>query len=173
MKLSIVKSLSQAVLICCSVTAATALAEECESQVDMADSLNFHKMHIECSDDAVILYDPKPSPEDKNGVKTYQRDPAAAAADAARGDGPVASAATVATGVAATAPKKGALDQDNAGVIFNIREPFTLTGGPHSAITGLFAQMTHYCPGGWSKLKEWAEPDQNGYYLHYQFRCAD
>lgn len=56
--------------------------------------------------------------------------------------------------------------------IYNIRESFTLNNGPNNAMNGLYRQMAKYCPEGWSKLAEWAEPSGSSYYLHYQFQCS-
>ncbi|MYM61997.1 hypothetical protein [Pseudomaricurvus sp. HS19] len=126
----------------------------------MADSLNFHKMHVDCSDEAVDTYEPglidKLLGKEK-GVDTY--------------DGDTNDSSTAAANVPVSAVD--ASQDDSAGITFNIREPFTATGGPQSALNGLFAQMIHYCPKGWEKKKEWAEPSEGGYFLYYQFRCAE
>ena len=60
----------------------------------------------------------------------------------------------------------------NPGVVFNIREAFTIKYGPNTALNSLFAQMSAYCNQGWSKLDEWVEPNERDYYLHYKFQCA-
>lgn len=57
--------------------------------------------------------------------------------------------------------------------IYNIRESFGLSNGPGNAINGLYRQMAKYCPAGWEKLAEWAEPNGKHYYIHYQFQCAN
>jgi len=156
-----------------------AFAEECEEAVDMADSLDFHKMHVECNEDPVVLYDPKSKSsffkkksqavdtyadkaEEKQGAKVATSQVAFVSEPVTTKE-IVSSRSTIADGTAA----------DNSGVIFNIREPFTITGGPQSALNGLYVQMANYCPAGWEKLKEWSEPNQSGYYLHYQFQCAE
>lgn len=142
--------------------------ESCEENVDMADSLDFSKLHVECADDPVTLYDPKSKGSFLSGKKTvtaYDK-PAAKNAGAAKA---VATQSVVGT----QEPVDTEIaEMDNAGVIFNIREPFTITGGPQSALNGLFVQMAQYCPKGWSKNQEWVEPSESGYFLHYQFQCA-
>ena len=60
----------------------------------------------------------------------------------------------------------------NPNVIFNIREGFTIKYGPNIALNSLFAQMSAYCNKGWSKLKEWVEPNGREYFLHYKFQCS-
>ncbi len=147
------------------VASFSALAEKqgCEDDVDLADSLDFYAMHIECADDPVTLYDPK----SKAGfmtkgkvVSTYEK-----AASKKLEQAAVKSVNTNTAEVKAVAV-------NNAGMLFNIREPFTITGGPQSALNGLYVQMVQYCPAGWSKEQEWVEPAESGYFLHYQFRCA-
>lgn len=156
------------------VLAPSAFSEECEEAVDMADSLDFHKMHIECNDDPVVLYDPKSKSSFFNkkpqAVDTYGEAAKAAPASAK----PASNEMTTEPVAASTAvvPQE-AVEGDNAGVVFNIREPFTITGGPQSALNGLFVQMANYCPSGWEKIKEWSVPNGSGYYLHYQFQCAE
>lgn len=160
------------------VAAPSLFAEECEEAVDMADSLEFHKMHVECNEDPVILYDPKSKSsffkKKPQAVDTYKKPGQAKDADTQAS--PVETKVSVAAG-ASTVMSEAAIesvqDNDNAGVVFNIREPFTITGGPQSALNGLFVQMANYCPSGWEKLKEWSVPNQGGYYLHYQFQCAE
>ncbi|MGH1371180.1 MAG: hypothetical protein ACRBBW_04035 [Cellvibrionaceae bacterium] len=156
----------------------SAFAEECEEAVDMADSLDFHKMHVECNEDPVVLYDPKSKSSFFNkkpqAVDTYGEksgDSAAASDSSSLETSAVLTSSQSAVNVSAESP--ASQTADNAGVIFNIREPFTLTGGPQSALNGLFGQMANYCPAGWAKLKEWSVPNQDGYYLHYQFQCAE
>ncbi len=155
-------------------------AQECEEAVDMADSLDFHKMHVECNEDPVVLYDPKSKSSFFNkkpqAVDTYAekaRESQLSSTGSALESAPVS--------VSTSRPSSGAVStevlssdaEDNAGVVFNIREPFTITGGPQSALNGLFTQMASYCPAGWEKLKEWSVPNHDGYYLHYQFQCAE
>ena len=93
------------------------------------------------------------SPEDKQAVTTYEAVPEEQLEEPAR-------------------VTERTLEHANAGVVFNIREPFARTGGPQPALKGLYAQMVTHCPMGWEKLKEWAVPAEAGYFLHYQFRCA-
>lgn len=162
------KKLIVAMLALCSM-ASWADSKECEDNVDMADSLDFQKMHVECADDPVTLYDPKSKQKFMTGKKTvttYEK------------NAPKKSVEVKMQNVGSTAISKSEIQQDvaaqdNAGVIFNIREPFTITGGPQSALNGLFVQMAQYCEQGWTKEKEWVEPAESGYYLHYQFRCAE
>lgn len=165
--------------ICCLITAPI-WAEECEDAVDLADSLDFHKMHVECDDDPVVLYDSKSKgslfSRESKAVDTYADAPATEKAGKPVAQKPVVEQnLAISQSLAPTQRPASTVSQvqDNAGVVFNIREPFTLTGGPQSALNGLFAQMSRYCPQGWEKLKEWAEPNQGGYFLHYQFQCAE
>jgi hypothetical protein len=157
--------------------------EECEPNVDLADSLDFEALHIDCADDPVSIYDPESVggflSGKKRAVTVYEETKSAPVMRSA--DDPKIQTMSVfdMTDTITSTPVKSKTDierdiasQDNAGVVFNIREPFTITGGPQSAINGLFVQMAQYCPVGWAKLKEWAEPAQAGYYLHYQFQCA-
>lgn len=160
------------------LAAPSLFAEECEEAVDMADSLDFHKMHVECNDDPVVLYDPKSKSsffkKKPQAVDTYNNPAQVEVADTQ--GSPVETKAPVVSSTSAVmseAAIDSVQDDDNAGVVFNIREPFTITGGPQSALNGLFVQMANYCPSGWEKLKEWSIPNQGGYYLHYQFQCAE
>lgn len=156
-------------------------AEECEEAVDMADSLDFHKMHIECNEDPVVLYDPKSKSsffkKKAQPVDTYGDAAKATAASSqpikTQAIGQQMTTEPVATASVKTPTPEPTIDASNAGVVFNIREPFTLTGGPQSALNGLFVQMANYCPAGWEKIKEWSVPNGAGYYLHYQFQCAE
>lgn len=146
--------------------------DDCDMNVDMADSLDFHKMHVDCADDPVTIYDPESTGSFLSGkpkaVTTYA-EPEKVAAEELTSEQATQSAAKPVSGNI----KEEVAQQDNSGVVFNIREPFTLTGGPHSAINGLFVQMGSYCPQGWTKDKEWVEPSTTGYFLHYQFQCAE
>ncbi|MAZ89274.1 MAG: hypothetical protein CL693_16715 [Cellvibrionaceae bacterium] len=148
---------------------ALANSSDCEDTVDMADSLDFHKMHIECNNDPVVIYDPN----SKSSFLTKKKE----VVDTYHGSKKVNAVATQTLTAVSSVPVDAAPattpSQDNAGVIFNIREPFTITGGPQSALNGLYVQMANYCPAGWEKVKEWSEPNQGGYYLHYQFQCAE
>lgn len=161
----------------CLSSVAFADKDACEDTVDMADSLDFSKLHVECSDDPVTIYDPKSKGSflTKSGkaVTTYDKKTQTKASAVATQS--VTSAAVSATAPAQTKTEiqQDVADLNNAGVLFNIREPFTITGGPQSALNGLFVQMAQYCEQGWSKEKEWVEPAESGYYLHYQFRCAE
>ena len=172
-----------AAAICCLI-AAPVWAEECEDAVDLADSLEFHKMHVECDDDPVVIYDSNSKTSffsrKEKAVNTYDKTseveplparPAKTAAVAKVTEQNLAAPQRLVPASASTAPVPQA--ETNAGVVFNAREPFTLTGGPQSALNGLYAQMVHYCPQGWEKLKEWAEPNAGGYFLHYQFQCSE
>ena len=133
---------------------------ECIDDVDMADSLDFHAMHVECSNDPVVVYDPKSSGKlfKSKAVKTYD-DAEDKALDS------VSEPEVQVT--------ESAVAQNNAGKTFIIREPFSATSGPVSAINGLFAQMISYCPSGWEKSREWVEKGTDSYFLHYQFQCFE
>ena len=145
----------------------------CEDAVDMADSLDFGKMHVECADDPITLYDPKSKGKflpSKKAVTTYGEKQA--------DNSSVSKPSRVVTQPLAGNPEKTEVqqelaDKENVGVLFNIREPFTITGAPQSALNGLFVQMAQYCEQGWRKEKEWVEPAESGCHLHYQFRCAE
>jgi len=154
-----------------------AFSEECEDAVDMADSLEFHKMHVECNDDPVVLYDPKSKSsffkKKSAAVDTYAESEQKSVIKDKEVQADIASKPVSRNTVAAHKSVTATEETDNAGVVFNIREPFTITGGPQSALNGLFVQMANYCPAGWEKLKEWSVPSQGGYYLHYQFQCAE
>ncbi len=161
------------------VLAPSTFAEECGDAVDMADSLDFHKMHVECNEDPVVLYDPKskssffkkkPQAVDTYGDKGESGLPVKAASSGAVLVGESTATETISSSNSAIREPEVT---GNAGVVFNIREPFTITGGPQSALNGLYVQMANYCPVGWEKLKEWSVPNQTGYYLHYQFKCAE
>lgn len=142
---------------------------ECEDVVDMADSLDFHSMHIECSDDPVTLYDQ----ESKSNFFSKKGKVITAYADQTQSSNQAVTASQRVVALnAAHKPLKGTA-QSNAGVTFNIREPFTLTGGPQSALNGLYVQMAQYCASGWSKQKEWVVAVEAGFLLHYQFTCSD
>lgn len=174
-----------------------AASDECAPDVDMADSLDFSKLHIECDDNPDIVYDPKEGTKlfgkHAKAIDTYADDDAdkpsieptqqLAYRESSKTSVPQqdlstakkvakARAATPRSSVSGSAGATSAAEPDNAGLAFNIREPFTTTGGPESALKGLYVQMAHYCPNGWEKLKEWSVPNQSGYYLHYQFQCA-
>lgn len=142
---------------------------ECEDAVDMADSLDFHSMHVECNDEPVTLYDPKSKSNflsKKGKVITAYTD----------GEAVTRKLPAVAKSAEPLNTSYGAgleAEPSNAGVTFNIREPFTLTGGPQSALSGLYVQMAQYCSRGWSKEKEWVVSADTGYLLHYQFTCAE
>ncbi|GAA5317869.1 MAG: hypothetical protein AseanaTS_30770 [Candidatus Pelagadaptatus aseana] len=145
--------------------------ESCEENVDMADSLDFSKLHVECADDPVTLYDPQSRGaflSKKKTVTTYDK---AAAAEKGAVSSVEAGETKTVSGTQEQVVAEVA-ELDNAGVIFNIREPFTITGGPQSALNGLFVQMAQYCPKGWTKHEEWVEPSDSGFFLHYQFQCA-
>ncbi len=159
---------------------AIAAPDGCEDAVDMADDLDFAKMHVECAEEPVTLYDPKSKANflsKRKPVVTAYADPATTATIPVKAGAAeiIQSNAKQAESTLEQSVKE--LVQDgaahNAGVTFNIREPFTITGGPQSALNGLYVQMANYCPAGWEKLKEWSEPNQSGYYLHYQFQCAE
>ncbi len=143
--------------------------KECGQDVDMADSLKFHELHVDCEEEAVDAYEPgildKLMGKTK-AVETYSGEQKSGEKSAA-----AAAAVTASKAEAVATPAAG--EEQYAGVTFNIREPFTATGGPQSALNGLFAQMIHYCPKGWEKKKEWAEAVGAGYFLYYQFRCAE
>jgi len=142
---------------------------DCEDAVDMADSLDFHAMHVECSKDPVTLYDP----ESKSNFFGKTGKVVTAYADQVKTPAALTSTAKAATAMSADAASVAEVAQSNAGVTFNIREPFTLTGGPQSALNGLYVQMAQYCSAGWSKKKEWVVAAETGYLLHYQFTCAE
>lgn len=150
-----------------------------EDAVDMADSLDFHSLHVECAKDPVILYDPKSKStflsKKRKTVTTYGED--SNVAKTVTVEGKTANGLTQQTlSVPASAGAETTTLEDiqnNAGVVFNIREPFTITGGPQSALNGLYVQMAQYCPKGWTKNEEWVEPAGAGYFLHYQFTCAE
>ncbi|WP_439135712.1 hypothetical protein [Pseudomaricurvus sp.] len=178
------------------ISSAAVFAEDvkCGEDVDMADSLDFSKLHIDCDNDPDIVFDPEEGTKlfgkHTKAIDTYAAEESAGSEAAAPAqqlayrESPKTSVPQqdLSSGKAAAAAVTGsaaqsALNQaeqaaDNAGVAFNIREPFTTTGGPDSALKGLYVQMAHYCPNGWEKLKEWSVPNQSGYYLHYQFQCA-
>lgn len=148
-----------------SLSLAVVADDECGAMVDMADSYDFHKMHIECAKDPIVIYDPS-SKEGllhgkKKAVTTYEQPVS---------NGELSSAAVTTTGTDSIA----VVDKNaNAGQVFNIRELFVRANGPQSAINGLFGQMLTYCPNGFEKLKEWVVPAPKEYYLHYQFQCAE
>lgn len=149
-----------------------AAKEECEDAVDLADSLDFQAMHIDCSDDPVTVYDPKSGASflpNKKVVNAYESPSTKNHTEANQKGIAVVKPGVDAVKTEAATDKKS----DNAGVTFNIREPFTITGGPQSALNGLYVQMAQYCSQGWTKNKEWVEPAPTGYYLHYQFQCAE
>jgi hypothetical protein len=160
-------------LVCvCVLTSAALQAEtECEDAVDMADSLDFHAMHVECADDPVNLYDP----ESKSNFFSKQGKVVTAYAEPS----PKTSAAPTPKATESTATESNRASQEvqketnNAGVTFNIRAPFTLVGGPQSAMNGLYVQMAQYCGAGWNKQKEWVVAAKADYFLHYQFTCAE
>lgn len=159
--------------MCLSVSMSLYAETECEDAVDMADSLDFHAMHVDCSKDPITLYD-KGSKASVFSTKSK----AVTAYDASQPQVTVVKKVTHANAIDAPQNKPMAIPQqavikDNAGITFNIREPFTLTGGPQSALNGLYVQMAKYCPDGWTKNQEWVKPAQVGYFLHYQFVCAE
>lgn len=156
-------------------------ADPCEEDaVDMADSLDFHTLHVECANDPVTLYDPQSKSnffsKKKKAVTTYadtaKAVPATAVVNSSMANGLTQQNISAPVSAAAEPTTLESIE-NNAGVVFNIREPFTLTGGPQSALNGLYVQMAHYCPKGWTKNEEWVEPAQAGYFLHYQFQCAE
>jgi hypothetical protein len=159
--------------------------DDCGDNVDMADSLDFQKMHVDCADDPISLYDPESVggflSGNKKAVTVYEKtDRAPVIAPVAKPKKATMSVFDMTDELTTSSVKSRSdivqeiVEQDNAGVVFNIREPFIITAGPQSAISGLFVQMAQYCPVGWDKLKEWVAPAQSqaGYYLHYQFQCA-
>lgn len=156
-------------LISCCLVVVSTWAQECDDAVDLADSLDFHKMHVECDDDEVEIYNSKSKSfslsQKRKVVDTYgektQQQPALITVPEETDSGATQPA---------IAEQKAV---NNAGVRFNIREAFSMTDGPHSAINNLFQQMGSYCPQGWEKLKEWVEPAESHLYLHYQFQCAN
>lgn len=157
--------------VCVLVSAALQAETECEDAVDMADSLDFHAMHIECANDPVTLYDTESKSNffsKRKKVVTAYAEPSSQTS-AAQAPRATASADTGSNGASQEVP----VTTDNAGVTFNIRAPFTLVGGPQSAMNGLYVQMAKYCGAGWSKQKEWVVAAQSDYFLHYQFTCAD
>lgn len=160
------------VAVCLSASAFLHAETECEDTVDMADSLDFHAMHVECAKDPVTLYDP----ESKSSFLSKNSKVVTAYAEQVNPTSFVNTAALKGSRARLVDQPVGSSNvveaADNAGMTFNIREPFTLTGGPQSALNGLYVQMAQYCPAGWSKNKEWVEPAQVGYFLHYQFACA-
>ena len=116
------------------------LAAECESVVDMADSLDFHKMHVECDQEPQFQYDPS----QREAVQQPSPD---------------------------SAIKPSAALELEGSSVFTVEEPFTATGGPESAIRGLFAQLIERCPNGWVKHDEWVKRRQGVYALYYRARC--
>lgn len=164
----------------------------CGNEVDMADSLDFSKLHVDCSEEPDFVYDPEEGTRffgrNKKAVDTYSQkntdQPSGLDQHVSRLQS--GSQGVVEEDLSAQVTKqasaqlnpaeqlaKNDLAEKNASVVFNIREPFSVTGGPQSALNGLFAQMVHYCPQGWEKLKEWSVPAQSDYFLHYQFQCAE
>jgi len=155
--------------VCLFTSALVQAQSKCEDTVDMADSLDFHAMHVECAQDPVTLYDP----ESKSSFLSKRSKVVTAYADQAQSSGELRSTAKAAAVMSAGATPVAEIVQSNAGVTFNIREAFTLTGGPQSALNGLYVQMASYCPAGWSKKQEWVVAADAGYLLHYQFTCAE
>ncbi len=163
-------------VLSCGVVAAP---DGCDDAVDMADDLDFAKMHVECAEEPVTLYDPKSKASflsKRKPVVTAYADPATTVTAPVKTGAAEIIESNAGQAESTLEQNAKVLVQDNAahnaGVTFNIREPFTITGGPQSALNGLYVQMANYCPAGWEKLKEWSEPNQGGYYLHYQFQCA-
>lgn len=155
-----------------------ASSDGCEEAVDMADDLDFAKMHVECAEEPVTLYDPKSKASflsKKKAVVTAYANPTPTTTAVKESTVDLVESKVKQTTLTLEQHDK-AFEKNrathNAGVTFNIREPFSITGGPHSALNSLYLQMASYCPAGWEKLKEWSEPNQDGYYLHYQFQCA-
>ena len=146
--------------------------DECESTVDMADSLNFYKLHVECDKDSSFSIGEKEESarNNKEAVTTYPVTDVETAAGAADRKIVVENLAKPGK-VKSTETEKDSASEGHK--LYNIREPFTLSGGPDSAIRGLFSQMAKYCPRGWTKIAEWVQPAHAGYFLHYQVRCSD
>lgn len=119
--------------------------QECEATVDMADSLDFHRMHMECNKDKKI----------SRGVKVIETKKETKVQEKASQENDQS--------VAKTTP---AFDET-----LEVTEPFSLTGGPVSAQLGLFKQMAQRCPNGWEKHQELVRPADQGFYLSYRFSC--
>jgi len=155
--------------VCLFTSALVQAQSKCDDTVDMADSLDFHAMHVECTQDPVTLYDP----ESKSNFLSKKSKVVTAYADQAQASGELTPTTKAAAVMSARVASVTEVAQSNAGVTFNIREAFTLTGGPQSALNGLYVQMARYCPAGWSKKQEWVVAADAGYLLHYQFTCSE
>jgi len=125
----------------------------CEESVDAADDMNFVDNIIECNDEAVIIYDKtshkKFMTRKALPLKTYEKQ-----------------------------QRSGATTQiveepvHLPGTTFIIRSAYKLTA-PQAALAPLHQQMATYCPYGWELERQWSRPVEAGYYLHYEFTCAD
>jgi len=120
--------------------------QECEATVDMADSLDFHRMHMECNKDKKIASDRQASDRQETSVKETNN--------------PEVKRQNNTSVTASKAP-----------AILEVSEPFSLNGGPESAQLGLFKQMAEQCPKGWVKHQEIVKRAAQGFYLKYRFSC--
>ncbi|MDF1832660.1 MAG: hypothetical protein P1U52_09930 [Porticoccaceae bacterium] len=125
----------------------------CEENVDAADDMNFADNIIECNEEAVIIYDEASRQNflNRNALpfKTYEKQ-----------EGDVTGKAVVDKSV------------HLAGTTFIIRAAYKLVA-PQLALVSLHQQMATYCPQGWGLDKQWSRPTPEGYYLHYEFTCAE
>ena len=153
-----------------SLSCAPSVWAECESQVDLADSLDFKRFHDDCDEDkGEAKQDGK-----QEQKQIAEKDEAAQALelDSNRNSTTGANHPTVArqSRVTETSPSPNVVGEQAQDAI-DIVEPFTMTGGQQSAYQGLLQQMAARCPQGWVKEKEWVTPAQVGYLLHHRFRC--
>ena len=119
----------------------------CESDVDMADDINFADKIVECNNEALIIYDVKlPPPRQAPPKKVFEHS------------------------LESSSSKTLSEPAHSPGARFIIRAHYTLDS-PESALKVLFQQMSTYCPLGWELDRQWSEGSIKGHYLHYEFTC--
>ena len=128
-------------------------AQECEEGVDGADDMNFVDNIIECSEEAVIIYDSSSRKQfmmrKDLPLKTFENQQR----DGENGD-------TAETPV------------HLPGTRFVIRAVYKLSA-PQEALAPLYQQLATYCPLGWELDRQWSRPAAEDYYMHFEFSCAD
>lgn len=149
-----------------------AAEEECEATVDMADSLDFHRMHMGCNKDKKRGGGKKSTTLENEGESNVQR---RVVQEAGVQSSNVQSSSVQNVSAQKHAPQEK--EKQTVKIISASRpileavEPFSLTGGPESAQLGLFKQMAAKCPEGWEKHQETVRPAEQGFYLSYRFSC--
>ncbi len=132
--------------------------KECEATVDMADTLEFHRMHMECNQDK------------KFGHKTDHNDSVKKDSDQVN-TSPKTSANLNSTETNSKNSERKATPALDSSTIFEESAPFSVSGGPESARLGIFKRMAEKCPNGWENHQELVKPIEHGYLLSYRFSC--